>query len=315
MSRPSERVVDVAVVGGGPAGLSAALVLARSRRSVVVIDAGEPRNAPAAAMHAFLSRDGMAPDELLTAGRAEVVSYGGEVEPGRVVRVERRDDRFRLVREEGSDVHARRLVLTMGVRDLLPEVAGLADRWGRDVVHCPYCHGWEVRDRAIGVLNTSPMSAHQVGLFRQLSERVVLLQHDGPAPDPEASAGYAARGVEVVEGRVTAMEVVEDALSAVVLEDGRRVEIEVLVVAPRLAVRSPLLEQLGLEVAELPHGVGQHVVSDPMGATDVPGVWVAGNLTDPSAQVIAAAAQGNRVGAAVNADLVAEEIARARGAA
>jgi thioredoxin reductase len=312
MSESPERLVDVCVIGGGPAGLSAALVLARSRRSVLVVDAGEPRNAPAEAMHAFLSRDGMAPAEFLALGRAEVTGYGGEVESGQVVDVEDIGDRFRIARADGRIVRARRLVLTTGLVDELPDVPGVAERWGRDVVHCPYCHGWEVRDRLIGVLSTSPMSLHQVALFRQLSDRVVVLVHDGPSPDTDQAAQLAARGVEVVEGRVTALEVEDDVLTGVRLVNGRRVALEVLVVAPRFIARSGLLERLGLAPVALPSGTGLHIPADPTGATSVPGVWVAGNVTDPSAQVIAAAAQGNRVGAIVNADLVTEDIALAR---
>ncbi len=312
MPTSTARRVDVCVVGGGPAGLSAALVLARSRRSVLVIDAGEPRNAPASAVHAFLSRDGTPPAELLAAGRAEVSGYGGELESGDVVDVERTSDGFRVARADGRTVLARRLIVTTGLVDELPEVPGLAERWGRDVVHCPYCHGWEVRDRAIGVLNTSPMSLHQLHLFRQLSERVVLLAHDGPVPDTDEAASLAARDVEVVVGRVVALEVDGDALTGVRLADGGRVPLEVVAVAPRFVARSALLEQLGLDPVELPSGIGLHVPADPTGATSVPGVWVAGNVTDPSAQVVAAAAQGNRVGAVVNADLVTEDVARAR---
>jgi thioredoxin reductase len=311
---PSLRV-DVCVIGGGPAGLSAALVLARSRRSVLIVDAGEPRNAPAAAMHAFLGRDGTAPGELLAAGRAEVTGYGGEVAADHVVDVERTTDGFRVERAAGGTVLARRLVVTTGLVDELPDVPGVAGRWGRDVVHCPYCHGWEVRDRAIGVLNTSPMSLHQLHLFRQLSDRVVLLAHDGPAPVADEVAQLAARDVEVLTGRVAALEVEGDTLAGVRLDDGRRVPLEVLVVTPRFVARSALLGRLGLEPVELPSGIGLHIPADPTGATNVPGVWVAGNVTDPSAQVITAAAQGNRVGAVVNADLVTEDVARARAAA
>jgi thioredoxin reductase len=311
MSRSPERLVDVCVIGGGPAGLSAALVLARSRRSVLVVDAGEPRNAPAEAMHAFLSRDGTAPAEFLDLARAEVTRYGGAIESGQVVDVERTGDRFRVARADGGTVRARRLIVTTGLVDELPDVPGVAERWGRDVVHCPYCHGWEVRDRLIGVLGTSPMSLHQVGLFRQLSDRVVLLVHDGPSPDAEQAAQLVARDVEVVEGRVAALEVADDAVTGVRLDDGRRVPLEVLAVAPRFVARSALLEQLGLDPVALPSGGGVHVPADPTGATSIPGVWVAGNVTDPGAQVIAAAAQGNRAGAVVNADLVTEDLALA----
>ena len=185
MSVASARRVDVCVIGGGPAGLSAALVLARSRRSVLVVDAGEPRNAPAEAMHAFLSRDGMAPADFLALGREEVTGYGGVFEQGRAVDHDHLGDRFRVELADGGTVEARRLVVTTGLVDQLPDVPGLTERWGRDVVHCPYCHGWEVRDRVIGVLVTSPMSLHQAGLFRQLTDRLIVLAHTGPRPEAE----------------------------------------------------------------------------------------------------------------------------------
>jgi thioredoxin reductase len=302
-----DGVVDVCVVGGGPAGLSAALVLARSRRSVLVVDAGEPRNAPAEAMHAFLTRDGTAPAEFLALGRAEVVGYGGEVQQRRVTGAERTGDRFRIDLDGGDAVEARRLVVTTGLIDELPDVPGVAERWGRDVVHCPYCHGWEVRDRVIGILATSPMSLHQAGLFRQLSDRVIVLNHTLPGFDADQVAPLVARDVEFIEGTVVALEVEGDALAGVRLAGGRRVALDVLAVAPRFVARSDLLVALGLQPAEHPSGTGPHIPADEMGATDAPGVWVAGNVTDPSAQVITAAAQGNRVGAAVNADLVTED--------
>ncbi len=160
---PDHREVDVLVVGGGPAGLSAALVLGRSRRSVLVVDAGEPRNAPADALHEFLSRDGTPPQELLEVGRAEVARYGVDSHAGRAVSASRAGDRFRVGLDGGGTVLARRLVVSTGLVDELPQVPGLAERWGRDVLHCPYCHGWEVRDQAIGVLATAatgPMALH-----------------------------------------------------------------------------------------------------------------------------------------------------------
>src|SRR4051812_2274907 len=144
---------DVVVIGGGAAGLSGALALARARRRVLVIDAGEPRNAPAGHVHNYLGREGTPPAELLAAGRAEVGGYGGQVSGGRVTGAERTDDAgFRVGLDDGRTVRARRLLVATGLVDQLPDVPGLGDLWGSDVLHCPYCHGWEVRDRAIGVL-------------------------------------------------------------------------------------------------------------------------------------------------------------------
>ena len=142
---------DVVVVGGGAAGLSGAVALARSRRSVLVVDAGDPRNAPAGHVHNFLTRDGTPPAEIYASGRAEVTRYGGQVETGRVTTLSRDGDRFR-VGVGPRTVTARRLLIATGLRDELPDVPGLAARWGIDVLHCPYCHGWEVAGQRIGIL-------------------------------------------------------------------------------------------------------------------------------------------------------------------
>jgi thioredoxin reductase len=303
--------VDVLVVGGGPAGLSAALTLGRSRRSVLVVDDGAPRNAPAAAMHAFLTRDGTPPEQLLALGREEVARYGVEQRDGRAITADRLDGRFHVGLDDGDAVSARRLVVTTGLVDELPDVEGLAERWGRDVVHCPYCHGWEVRDQVIGVLATSPLALHQAGLFRQLSDRVVVLRHGVGGFDADRLEALSARGIEMIDGKVTALEVHDDQLTGVRLADRTVVALDVLAVASRVTVRDELLAELGVSTAEHPSGMGRHVPADPMGRTEIEGVWVAGNVTDPSAQVIVAAAQGNRVGAFVNAELVTEDETRA----
>jgi len=302
---------DVVVVGGGAAGLSGALMLARARRSVVVVDAGEPRNAPAAGVHGLLGRDGMPPAELLERGRAEVRSYGGEIVRGEVDGVDRDGDRFAVRLAGGEIMHARRLLVTTGLVDELPEVPGLRERWGRDVVHCPYCHGWEVRDRAIGVLATGPMSVHQTLLFRQWSADVVLFTDRAGAPDPEQAEQLAARGIGVVSGEVAALEVADDRLAGVRLADGTVIAREVVAVAPRMVARSGLLAGLGLRAVEHPSGAGEHVPADPTGRTEVPGVWVAGNVSDLSAQVGMAAAAAAFAAAQINADLLLEETAAA----
>jgi thioredoxin reductase len=157
---------DAVVIGGGPAGLNGALILARSRRSVVVIDAGEPRNAPANGIHGLLGHDGTPPPQLLERGRSEIRGYGGEVMDGRVTGATREADTFVVELEDGRSLRARRLLVTAGVVDELPDIPGVRERWGHDVLHCPYCPGWEVRDQAIGILAGGPNSTHQALLFR-----------------------------------------------------------------------------------------------------------------------------------------------------
>jgi thioredoxin reductase len=301
---------DVVVVGGGAAGLSGALTLARSRRSVVVIDAGSPRNAPAAGVHGFLSRDGIPPAELLERGRAEVRGYGGQVVPGEVEAVARDDDGLAVTLADGRTVRTRRLLVATGLIDELPDIPGLRARWGRDVVHCPYCHGWEVRDQAVGVLATGPLSVHQALLFRQLSADVTYFSHTMP-PGDEETEQLTARGIRIVHGEVASVETAEDRLVGVRLRDGTVVGREALAVASRIVVRAGFLAGLGLRPAEHPVGIGQYLPADATGRTEVPGVWAAGNVTDPAAQVGAAAAAGTMAAAQINADLIAEETRQA----
>ena len=309
-----ETEYDVVVVGGGAAGLSGALTLGRARRRVLVVDAGQPRNAPAKGVHTYLSREGMPPDQLLAAGRAEVIGYGGEIVTGTVTAVEKVHGRFLVTLEDGSSVLAHRLLVTTGLVDELPDLPGLAERWGRDVLHCPYCHGWEVRDQAIGVLATGPLAVHQAQLWRQWSANITLFLHSGPEPGDEQREQLAARGVAVVEGQVAGLEVTGDRLAGVRLAGGRVVDCQALVVATHLAARADILARLGLQTEEQEmagHVIGTRVQADATGATNVPGVWVAGNVTNVTDQVIAAAAGGVRAAAAINADLIAEETRRA----
>ena len=297
---------DVVVVGGGAAGLNGALLLGRSRRSVAVVDAGAPRNGPAEAVHGLLGHEAIPPGALLERGRAEVRHYGGHIVPGSVATATRDDDGFVVVLSEGAVVRARRLLIATGLVDELPDVPGLRELWGRDVLHCPYCHGWEARDKAIGVLATGARSMHQVLLFRQLSDDVVYFSHVAP-PDPQQVEQLAARNIRVVDGRVAALELVDDRLAGVRLADGTVVERDALVVMSRMVARASFLADLGLQVTEHPSGLGEHIPIDATGRTAVPGVWAAGNVTDIAAQVGASAAAGAFAAAQINADLVEEE--------
>lgn len=294
---------DVVVVGGGAAGLSAALVLGRARRRVAIVDAGTPRNAPAAHMHGFLSRDGMPPADLLAAGRAEVRRYGVELLDDRVVGV---TAGFTLQLACGGTLTARRLLLAMGAVDALPDMPGAQERWGRDFLHCPYCHGWEVRDQPVGVIGVGPGSVDHAQLLRQWSDDVAFFVHDSAITDTERTE-LQARGIRVIEGRVARLSVVDDRLDAVVLTDGRAVRRAAVFIRPTLrARRDGLVESLGCRVDE----AGLLDV-DATGRTSVPGVWAAGNAANPRAQVITAAGEGSAAAIAMNADLVEEDVRHA----
>jgi thioredoxin reductase len=297
------QVYDVVVVGGGAAGLSAALVLGRARRRVAVVDAGAPRNAPAAHMQGFLSRDGMPPADLLATGRAEVTGYGVELVEDQVVGIE---SGF-FIRLAGSQVlKARRILVATGVRDELPEIPGVRQRWGRDLLHCPYCHGWEVRDQPIGVLGTQPGSVQHAQLVRQWSDDVVFFVHTYALTSAER-VQLAARGVRVVSGEVARLVVEADRLTGVELIDGRVIARTAVFVRPgNVPHADGLLTGLGCEIDE-----AGFVTVDATGRTSTFGVWAAGNVVDPRAQVITSAGAGSAAAIAINADLVQEDVERA----
>ncbi|MET8210464.1 NAD(P)/FAD-dependent oxidoreductase [Streptomyces sp. NPDC005373] len=313
--------VDTVVIGGGAAGLNGALTLARSRRSVVVIDSGTPRNAPAEAMHGFIVLDGTPPGELLAQGREQVRHYGGRVIFGEVASAEPAtpdgggDPRFTLTLADGRTLTARRVLVSTGLRDELPDVPGLAEHWGHSVLHCPYCHGWEVRDEPIGVLATGPASVHQALLFRQLTDDLVYFTR-GNELDEDTRARFAARAVRIVDTPVQEVVKSEDGgIAGVRLTDGTFAARRILAVATRMQARTEGLDGLRLPMEDLPDNMGRRFSSGTAGTTEVPGVWVAGNATDPTAKVGASAAAGALAGAHINTHLATADTDAALAAA
>ncbi|MEW2118773.1 NAD(P)/FAD-dependent oxidoreductase [Streptomyces sp. NPDC005474] len=312
MTQETERyeadAYEVVVIGGGAAGLSAALVLGRARCRTLVVDAGEPRNAPAAHMQGYLSRDGMPPAEFLAVGHEEIARYGVELVAGRVVDVVKGED-FTLTLAGGDrTVRARRLVVATGLRDELPAVPGVAEHFGQDVLHCPFCHGWEVRDRAFGVLASTPAGVHQAMLVARWSKDVTLFLHTVTEDEltDEALRGLARAGVTVVPGEVERLTTDAGRVTGVRLRNGTTHARETVFVAPRAVPRNALFETLGAELTETPFGTYPKV--DATGLTTVPGVWAAGNAIGFAEQVIHAASGGYRAAAAIVADLVFAEV-------
>ncbi len=295
--------LDVIVIGGGAAGLSAALVLARAGRGVLVIDAGAPRNQPAAHMHGFLSRDGLPPGELLAIGREEVERYGATILPGAVADVVNQGaSGFTVVLDDDGVRRARRLLVATGLRDVLPEIPGLRERWARDVLHCPYCHGFEVRGARLAVLGGSPAAARYALIVRQWSDDLTYLTPAG-CLDAAERERLTARAIAIVEGDAQSVTVRDDRLVGVELTDGRTVPCDALFVPPRFVPNDALLARLGCEVDD-----DGWATTDAAGLTSVPGVWAAGNVVDPRAQVITAAGEGSAAAIAINADLVEEDV-------
>ena len=306
----AELQVDVVVVGGGAAGLAAAVALGRSRRSVVVVDAGQPRNAPADGAHNVLGHEGIPPLELLARGRAEAEGYGVRIVAGSVTGASGTVDDFTIDVDGGAQsLRARRVVLATGLVDELPAVPGVEAAWGHSVLHCPFCHGWEVRDRRIAVLGRNENALHQVLLFRQLSDDVTLFLHEAPEPTEEQAEQLAAMGVAVVRPRVQRLVVDGTQVRAVEIAGGATFETDAVVVAPRFIARTEVYEALGGQPTTTPFGV--QIAVDPRGATAVPGVWAAGNAAEPMAMVAASAASGVMAGAAVHGDLAVADLARA----
>jgi thioredoxin reductase len=294
---------DVTVIGGGAAGLSAALVLSRARRRVVVVDAGAPRNGPATHLHGYLSRDGLPPAELLRRGREEVRHYGGEILHDTVTELTSNGDSgYRVGLADGPWISARRVLITTGLRDEMPELPGLSDRWARDVLHCPYCHGHEVRDRRLGVLGGAAGSVRYAQIVRQWTHDLIYFT----APDTlttDERTQLTARGIGIVEGTIAQLVVDDDQLRGVQLQDGCVVPRDALFVPPRFVPNNRLLTGLGCAADS-----GGWVVTDATGRTSVGGVWAAGNVTDPRAQVITAAGAGSAAAVALNADLVDDDV-------
>lgn len=298
---------DVIIIGGGAAGLSAALLLGRSRRSVTVIDAGSPRNAPAHASHGFLTRDGVSPLELTRLGRADLAPYGVHVIDGTVVRAEKIVGGFRVKLQNGDTHEATRVLVTTGLVDELPDIDGLRECWGKDVAHCPYCHGWEIRDRAIGVIASSTFASHQALLFRQWSPTITLFLHDGPRPTDVELSHLAARGIAIVAGTITRVLSENDAVTGLELADGSVHAVQALTVQSKVVVRAGFLADLGLEPTQ--DQFGSTLTTDETGRTATPGVWAAGNVSDMKATVLSAANAGAMAAVAINMDMIAAELA------
>jgi thioredoxin reductase len=254
-------------------------------------------------MQGYLSRDGMSPADLVATGRVEVSGYGVELIDEQVVGI----DAGLVVRTSGGRVlQARRILVATGMRDVVPEIPGVSERWGRDLLHCPYCHGWEVRDQPLGVLGTVPGSVQHAQLVRQWSDDVTFFVNTYDLTAAE-EAELAARGVQIVRGEVARLVVEDDRLTGVELKDGRVVARTAVFIRPgNVPHADGLLAGLGCEFGE-----GGFVTVDATGRTSVFGVWAAGNVADPRAQVITAAGAGSAAAIAINADLVQEDVERA----
>ncbi|WP_255681649.1 NAD(P)/FAD-dependent oxidoreductase [Natrinema sp. SYSU A 869] len=299
---------DVLIIGGGPAGLSAALQLGRSLRSVLVCDNGEPRNGPAAEAHGYLTRDGIPPEELRRLGREEVSKYGGEFRNSQVTDVSRANDGFTSTLDSGESVTSRKVVLATGVGDDLPDTDGFEELWGSGVYHCPYCHGYEVRDEPLGVIVTNQHMVDYAKLIYNLSDDLVVFTDGQDVFDEATQSLFIERGVRIEDEPISALNGSgDDGLESVSLADGRNVARHALFYPPPMEQHSELPEQLGLEVNQaglIDATRSQHGI----GFTSVEGVFIAGDASSGSPPSIpSAVADGYAVGATVNMELSKED--------
>ena len=292
---------DTIVVGGGFAGLAAATYLARARRSVHVLDAGKPRNRFATASHGFLGQDGKDPAQILAVAREQLRAYPSvRVTQAEASKAYARDDDFSVHLGSGEQLEARTLILAFGLRDTLPAIPGVEERWGKTVLHCPYCHGFEFSDRPLGVLYRTEMSIHQALLIAEWGPTTLFL--NGADLHAEGAEVLARRGVRVEPEPVARLEGEGAALSAVRLKDKRSREIEALYISPQSRLSSPLAEQLSVEISEEPQG--SLIRTDANKMTSVKGVYAAGDIARAPHSVSWAVADGVTAGTSVHRALV-----------
>lgn len=294
---------DALVIGGSFAGLAAATYIARAKRRVRVIDSGLPRNRFSPAAHGFLGHDGEAPGAILARAREQLLAYPtATLESGEVIALQSRPEGFTARLAGGGTVSARKVVIATGVRDELPALPGLSERWGHTVLHCPYCHGYETGGGPLGVLATHPLSSHQANLVQDWGP-VTFFTRGAPPPDEETLARLTARGVVVESAPIVALLGDAPGLSGIALADGRQVAVHALFVAPTLHLH-PLIDQLQLEMDAGPTGAFVH--TDERRMTSVPGIYAAGDIVRGAHSVSFAVADGVTAGVSLHQALVAE---------
>ncbi len=300
-----EENYDALVVGGSFAGLAAATYIARAKRRVLVVDAGEPRNRFSPAAHGFLGHDGQSPGDILAAARQQVLAYPtAAMRTGEVVSIQSKTSSFDVRLNDGTTISSRKIVIATGLRDELPALPGLPERWGRTVLHCPYCHGYETGGGPLGVLATHPLSAHQANLVHDWGS-VTFFTNGAPLHDEETIAKLQARGVVIENTPIAALLGDAPALTGVALADGRELALNALFVAPTLH-QHPLIEQLQLAMDESP--AGPLVRTDERRMTSVPGIYAAGDIVRAGHSISFAVADGVTAGVSLHQALVAEAV-------
>ncbi|MEM1251561.1 MAG: NAD(P)/FAD-dependent oxidoreductase [Cyanobacteria bacterium P01_H01_bin.21] len=301
-SEPSR--FDVIVIGGNFAGLSAAIQIARTRRQVLVIDAGKPRNRFAEASHGVLGHDGRSPEQIAQIGREQLLAYPtAHFVEGKAIRAERQqDESFWVELESGMRYWSQRIILAIGVVDHLPEIPGLAERWGKTVNQCPYCHGYELAGGSWGVLYTGEASLHQVKLILDWSDHVVLFSNGSDQISADIRTDLESYGITIENAPVESLVGEGDNLSGVKLKDRRTIPIKALFIVTQSSIASPLVSQLGCELED--EAFGPMIKTSNSKETTTAGVFAAGDVARPFASATLAAADGVLAGVFAHQSLV-----------
>lgn len=309
----SEKLYDVIIIGAGFAGLSAAMQLARARKQICIIDAGLSRNRFAAASHGFFGLDGKSPDEISRLAIGQIRAYptvsivhgmakaASRLEPDTAGTGNEDNNRFKVSLDDGRRFQARRLILATGVVDTLPDIPGLITRWGKTVLHCPYCHGYEVRDRELGVLATGPMSTHQAMMIPDWGPTTFFTQGKYE-PEPEIRTQMDARGIAIEQSPIVELIGAAPDLEAVKLADGRSMPIQALFAGPTVSMTNPLAEMLGCAFEE--GFAGPFIKVDASQETSIPGVFAAGDAATARHNATLASAAGVLAGVGVHQSLI-----------
>jgi thioredoxin reductase len=293
-------MLDVVIVGGSSAGLSAALVLGRSLRDVVVIDDQKPCNRFSRASHGFLTRDGTAPSELLQIAYEQLKRYPRvALKTATVVHIEKIDAGFEIMSSDTSKLQARMVLLATGLHDELPPLDGIEVLWGKSVFHCPYCDGYEVRGQAIAVYGVDEAALHQVMMLLNWTDNLTLCAADGWKLTVAQRERLTRLGIHVVEQPIAALESIGTQVQAVRFVDGTSLGCDALFIRPKTTHRTPFASDLGCEVDE--HNVVQ---VDLRGRTSIEGIYAAGDIASPMRSVAIAVAQGAAAAYGMNADLI-----------
>ncbi|RLQ89877.1 NAD(P)/FAD-dependent oxidoreductase [Planomicrobium sp. Y74] len=296
-------IFDCAVIGGGPAGLNASLVLGRSRRKTVLFDDNKPRNAVVSESHGFITRDGVDPQKFKRIGHEELAKYPDvEIQKQRVLRVYKDDGLFHLEAEDGAVLQAKRIILAMGFKEILPDVKRVEEFYGKSLFSCPFCDGWEMRDKALAVISDNEAASHMVKVASNWTDDLIYCTNGRQILSEEKSL-LESRGIQIYEEKIRALNGDNGKLAEILFEDGRAISREGGFITPEWTLASDIAASLGCKLNDR-----GGVESDAMKRTNIEGVYACGDVSLAGAsQLIFAAAEGSMAAISINAAMIEEK--------